>query len=204
MFIAALNVYKTLSRNRSRHIAEKIAPLLAECETVLDFGCGNFYTANILHGIQPSIKITGIDVVKDQNLCLDSTEGLKFEVYDGSAIPFEADSFDGVAAAAVLHHTPNPEFFLDEFIRVTKPGGAVVIVEEMYLNLLDRIWISWQDWTLNKMKKGVPVPLQFRSHQHYLSEFRKRAFNIESEGFVRPGFPFQHHYVFCLRVNKGS
>jgi ubiquinone/menaquinone biosynthesis C-methylase UbiE len=204
MFIAALKSYKALSQNRSRHIAEEIAPLLDGCETVLDFGCGNFYTANILHGIKPRLSITGIDVVRDQNLSLDSTEGLKFKVYDGQSIPFEENTFDGIVAAAVLHHTPNPEFFLDEFIRVAKPGGKVVIVEEMYLNPLDRIWISWQDWMLNKMKKGIPVPLQFRSHRHYLKEFDKRALHIESEDFVRPGFPFQHHYVFCLRVNKGS
>jgi hypothetical protein len=56
-----------------------------------------------------------------------------------------------------------------------------------------------QDWFFNKMKKGVPVPLQFRSLKNYLKEFQKNALEIVFKGSVRPIFPYMHHYVFKLK-----
>jgi ubiquinone/menaquinone biosynthesis C-methylase UbiE len=202
MFIASFNFYKALSLARSRRIAACISGYFHPDTRVLDFGCGNFYTAKALLDLQPSLHIVGLDVIRDQNLELDDDGGLEFQAYDGRTIPFDTGTFDTVIAASVLHHTQDPEHFLDEFVRVLKSGGNVVVVEEMYVNALDRFWISWQDWCLNKMKKGVPVPLQFRSHAHYRSEFERRRLRILAETYVRPGFPFQHHYVFNLEVSK--
>ena len=46
--------------------------------------------------------------------------------------------FDIVIASAVMHHTPDPDFYLEELKRVLKPGGSILLVEEMYHNLLDK------------------------------------------------------------------
>ena len=199
MFIAKTDFYKKLSGQRSHKIAQKAEPFLPEGGHILDFGCGNLFTAKTLAALRSDLTITGIDVIRDQNLHLDAGGQLTFLQYDGDHIPFEDDHFDAAIASSVMHHTADPEFFLDELKRVLKPGGQLVLVEEMYINFLDRIWISAQDFILNKLKKGVPVPLEFRSNKHYVQEFERQGWEVQHASHIRPGFPYQHHYVYVLK-----
>jgi ubiquinone/menaquinone biosynthesis C-methylase UbiE len=199
MFLAELDFYKKFSHNRSNAIATSVAPLLPASGNMLDFGCGNMYTSKEIANLVPNIKIMGVDVIEDLNLNLNGNTNIQFKKYSGQSIPFADNSFDAVLAASSLHHTHSPEFYLDEFKRVVKPGGIIVLVEEMYINKLDFFWIAWQDYVLNKMKKGVPIPLQFRSRNHYVKEFEKRCWQVLIEKSLRPNFPYQHHYVFQLK-----
>ena len=202
MFIASLPAYKKLSRLRSINIARYIAPLLPEHGHLLDFGCGNGYTAFELLDLKPAISVTGVDVVKDQNLNADNVQRFSFIENHEKPLPFAHNQFDACIAASVMHHTFSPEYYLDELIRCTKKGGCIVLVEEMYLNPFDRIIISAQDWFFNKLKKGIPVPLHFRSHQHYLQLFKDRNLTVTFEGSIRPCPPYIHHYVYRLQVKK--
>ena len=49
------------------------------------------------------------------------------EVMDAEALRFPAAAFDVVVAQYVVTAVPNPERALDEFARVVKPGGEIVI-----------------------------------------------------------------------------
>jgi len=201
MFLANLPIYKKLTRQRSITFAQYLAPLIPDGSHVLDFGCGNMFTVIQLLNHRPNIKVTGVDIIRDQNLSDDILQDkrLEFIISTTKALPFEENSFDIVIALATLHHTPDPEYFLTELKRVVKKGGAVILVEEMAINLLDKIYISVEDWLLNKMKEGVPVPLNFRYHSHYLKEFEKQGLEIEFQGEVRPFPTMMHHYVYKLR-----
>lgn len=203
MWIANLPFYKKMSAQRSLKLSNALHQLMEHEQTLLDFGCGNFFTSLALSRVRPELKITGIDVIQDQNINLQQLEsaGHQFMAYPGGKLPFNDQAFDGAIVLSALHHTPDPEAYIRELKRVTKSGGHLYIVEEMYLHLLDRVWISAQDWLLNKLKKGVPVPLQFRSHKHYLSFFAQEDLHVEVETSVRPGFPWMHHYVFKLTVH---
>jgi SAM-dependent methyltransferase len=48
---------------------------------------------------------------------------------DAHHLPFRADSFGGTRADRVFQHLADPAGALDEMIRVTAPGGRVVIVD---------------------------------------------------------------------------
>lgn len=200
MFIANLELYKKLSKNRSKSIAAYIKDLLRDDTQVLDFGAGNLFLAGALLEYFPKMEIFGIDVIEDQNMDPEvmKEKRFQFSTYDGKNIPAADNQFDFVIASAVMHHTPSPEYFLVEIKRVLKPGGSLILVEEMYHNVADKFYISAEDLILNKLKKGVPVPLNFRSYEHYKREFEKLHYSIEFEGYVRPSFPFKHHYVFKL------
>ena len=204
MFIADLTFYKKLSKNRSFAIADYIIKLIDKRNsTVLDFGAGNMYLAERLAQKISEISITGIDVIEDQNFdknLLIRFPNISFLKYDGEKIPFVDNIFDYAVASAVMHHTPNPEYFLSELKRVVKKDGAIILIEEMYHNPLDKFFVMAEDLILNKLKKGVPVPLTFRSYNHYKNEFIKQGLTITHEGFVRPSFPWKHHYVFKLSV----
>lgn len=201
MFLANLPIYKRLTHKRSLKFAQYLSKLIPENSTVLDFGCGNMYTSAELLKISPSLKITGVDPVKDQNLDDNVLKPgkLEFKQLVTREIPFPDNSFDIVVALATMHHTADPEYYLSELKRVIKPSGAIILIEEMYINLIDKVWISSQDWILNKMKAGIPVPLNFRSHKHYLNEFKKQGLKIEHEDGIRSSVTYMHVYVYKLR-----
>lgn len=200
MFLADLPVYKKLTRQRSITFAQYLAPQIPDGSHLLDFGCGNMYTAiELLHHL-PKLKVTGVDIIRDQNLSDEILKDprLEFIKSETEVLPFPDNHFDGTLALATLHHTPDPEYFLGELKRVIKPGGFILLVEEMAINLLDKLYISTEDWLLNKMKEGVPVPLNFRYHRQYLKTFEDMGLKIAVAGSVRPFPTMMHHYVYKL------
>jgi len=60
---------------------------------------------------------------------LGNVEGLW--VMDAEQLSFPDDSFDVVVAQYVVTTVPNPEATLDEFARVLKPGGEIVLVSRV-------------------------------------------------------------------------
>jgi SAM-dependent methyltransferase len=53
-------------------------------------------------------------------------------VADAESLPFDASSFDGCWADRTFQHLADPEAALAEMVRVTKPGGRVVVVDPDY------------------------------------------------------------------------
>src|SRR6201997_4061385 len=83
----------------------------------------------------PNLRIFGTDIseamlnkarkrVTEQKL--KNVEGLA--VMDAEKLEFEDDSFDVVMAQYVVTAVPNPEVALDEFARVLRPGGELIIL----------------------------------------------------------------------------
>jgi len=62
-------------------------------------------------------------------------EGLEhvelFELMDAENLEFPESSFDVVVAQYVVNTVPHPEIALDEFLRVLRPGGELVIVNRV-------------------------------------------------------------------------
>jgi phosphatidylethanolamine/phosphatidyl-N-methylethanolamine N-methyltransferase len=53
------------------------------------------------------------------------------EVMDAEKLNFPDDSFDVVVAQYVVTAVPNPEAALDEFARVLKPGGEIILLSRV-------------------------------------------------------------------------
>lgn len=53
-------------------------------------------------------------------------------VGDGAALPFAAGVFDGYRADRTFQHLADPDTALSELVRVTRPGGRIVIVDPDY------------------------------------------------------------------------
>jgi phosphatidylethanolamine/phosphatidyl-N-methylethanolamine N-methyltransferase len=62
-------------------------------------------------------------------LGLTNVEGLW--VMDAERLTFPDNSFDVVVAQYVVTTAPNPEATLDEFARVLKPGGEIILVSRV-------------------------------------------------------------------------
>jgi len=50
---------------------------------------------------------------------------------DSTALPYERGSFDLVCTAGTLHHVQRPELVLAEMNRVLRPGGTMLVVDQL-------------------------------------------------------------------------
>jgi phosphatidylethanolamine/phosphatidyl-N-methylethanolamine N-methyltransferase len=84
------------------------------------------------------LKICGIDISEPMlrkahervaEFGLSNVEGLW--VMDAEQLSFPDASFDVIVAQYVITTVPNPEGALDEFARVLKPGGEIVLVNHI-------------------------------------------------------------------------
>jgi phosphatidylethanolamine/phosphatidyl-N-methylethanolamine N-methyltransferase len=99
---------------------------------VLEVGVG---TGISLPLYAPNVRIFGTDISEAMlkkakrrvaELRLKNIEGLS--VMDAEKLEFPDDSFDVVMAQYVVTAVPNPEAALDEFARVLRPGGELIIL----------------------------------------------------------------------------
>ena len=102
---------------------------------VLDVGVG---TGICLPYYAPSTRVVGIDLsepmlrkarrrVVEQRL----RHVERLDVMDAENLDFPDASFDVVVAQYVVNTVPRPEVALDEFARVLKPGGEIVLINRV-------------------------------------------------------------------------
>jgi ubiquinone/menaquinone biosynthesis C-methylase UbiE len=101
----------------------------------LEIGSGTgYFSLNLMQrGVVERLTATDISPGMLDRLTR-TAEGLGLEidtvVTEAEELPFADESFDIVFGHAVLHHIPNLERAFSEFIRVLRPGGAIVFAGE--------------------------------------------------------------------------
>jgi phosphatidylethanolamine/phosphatidyl-N-methylethanolamine N-methyltransferase len=118
---------------RGRHAAIAAAERIGG--RILEVGVG---TGLSLPSYGPENRLFGVDI-SEPMLCkaqervtelgLTNVEGLA--VMDAEKLSFPDGSFDVVVAQYVITTVPDPEATLDEFARVLRPGGEIVLVSRV-------------------------------------------------------------------------
>jgi SAM-dependent methyltransferase len=123
-----------LQEQRSVETAERARRLLGPftgTERALDSGCG---TGALAFALAAHVgEVVGVDTRADY---LDAArEGapatVTFVEGDATALPFEYASFDIAGTVRALHHIHRPELAVSELARVTRPGGLVLIADQV-------------------------------------------------------------------------
>lgn len=98
---------------------------------VLDAGCGTGNITKVIVSTKKLEKLVAVDMSvvmleTAQSKCADS--GVSFEIIDLSlALDYVSRTFDVIIAGNVLYALPEPRKTLDEFCRVLKPGGRLIL-----------------------------------------------------------------------------
>lgn len=127
----------------SHMIALEIAEIcdaLPDAGRVLDVGCANGYSTEEILKRRPHLDMVGIDFSPEmirlaQKRATGTDSGVTYETADVRHLPYSDASFDAVYTTRTLINLPNweeQEAAIRELLRVTRPGGIVLISEAFW------------------------------------------------------------------------
>jgi SAM-dependent methyltransferase len=111
---------------------------IKEGDRVLDMGCGagvDTILAAMMAG--PDGSAVGVDIVPEMlaragsNLGMAGINNVSFQKTAGHKLPFPADEFDVVISNGVINLIPDKEGVLAEIHRVLKPGGRLMVADQV-------------------------------------------------------------------------
>ena len=100
-------------------------------EAALDAGCG---AGALALALAPLVeRVVGVDRVPELIALARerAPANAEFLVADATELPFADFSFDLTGTLRTLHHTARPELVLAELTRVTRPGGRLLVVDQL-------------------------------------------------------------------------
>lgn len=130
----AVEARKALQRQRAADLEAKVRRLLGAPDgegRALDVGCG---AGAFAYAVAPHVaEVIGID--GDEALLAAARDGAPpnatFVLGDAAALPFGYGEFDVVGCLRLLHHVRRPELVVAELARVTRPGGRILLVDQL-------------------------------------------------------------------------
>jgi phosphatidylethanolamine/phosphatidyl-N-methylethanolamine N-methyltransferase len=116
-------------RMASLEAAERVGGRILEVGVGTGISLPDYSKANRVFGVDISEPMLRKARQRVTELGLSNVEGI--EVMDAQRLEFETGSFDVVVAQYVVTACPDPEAALDEFARVLKPGGEIVLLSRV-------------------------------------------------------------------------
>jgi ubiquinone/menaquinone biosynthesis C-methylase UbiE len=102
-------------------------------ERALDSGTGS---GALAFALAPHVReVIGVDIVPElleqARKRAEHFPNVRFVEGDATILPFEYGSFDLTGTLRTLHHIARPELAVAELVRVTRPGGRVLVVDQI-------------------------------------------------------------------------
>jgi ubiquinone/menaquinone biosynthesis C-methylase UbiE len=187
---------------RHQHHDRGLLDAMAACvgvapdDAVLDVACGPgivscYFATRARH-------VTGVDIVpamleRAQRLQAESrVENVTWKLGSCTDLPFENGSFDCVVTRFSFHHFIDPEIALREMVRVTRPGGNVLVCDVAPRSDVQEQFNQWEilrdpshTRALTEAEfdsLAVSVGLEHSRKQHY-------GLEMDLEGLVSGSFP---------------
>jgi SAM-dependent methyltransferase len=123
-----------LQEERASELGERVRRLVGPftgSEAALDAGSG---TGSLAFALAPHVgEVVAVD---SRTEYLDAGRevapaNVRFVEADVTALPFDYATFDIAGCVRVLHHVRRPELAVSELARVTRPGGRVLVADQL-------------------------------------------------------------------------
>jgi demethylmenaquinone methyltransferase/2-methoxy-6-polyprenyl-1,4-benzoquinol methylase len=143
---------------------------------VLDVGCGTGFATEAL--LERTENVHGLDQSAHQLQRAYAKFGkrgpVRFYRGDAERVPFADDAFDVVWSSGSIEYWPNPVDALEEFRRVTKPGGKVLVVgpdypdNTVFQKVADAIMLFYDEEEADRMFAEAGYP----DFEHHIQQAR--------------------------------
>jgi SAM-dependent methyltransferase len=167
--------------------------------TFVDVGCGSGQLYSYVG--ERFNRYVGIDVVQYENL----RPEIDFRLHDLDAgrLPVPADMADVAAAVETIEHMENPRLLFRELVRVTKPGGWVLVTTPNQLSFLSLLTL------LCKQRFNAFQDVHYPAHitallpvdlQRIAGECNLQNANVEYSHCGRIALTKHHYPAFLARL----
>ncbi|MFZ1881139.1 MAG: class I SAM-dependent methyltransferase [Gaiellaceae bacterium] len=109
---------------------EELLTLTGE-ERALDVGTGTGALAFALAPHVRTVTAVEIDEALAERARAFAPDNVQVVVGDGEHLPLDSFSFDVAGTLRTLHHTHRPELLVAELVRVTRPGGTILVADQL-------------------------------------------------------------------------
>ena len=123
-----------LQDERAVELSERVRRLLGPftgTELALDSGSG---TGSLAFALAPYVGEVVATDTRTEYLEAGraiAPENVRFQEADSTALPFGYATFDIAGCLRLLHHVRRPELAVSELVRVTRPGGRLLIADQL-------------------------------------------------------------------------
>jgi malonyl-CoA O-methyltransferase len=111
---------------------------------ILDVGCGKGRYLRVLGKMYPDVECLGLDACETALEHL--PEGASPVRGSMELMPYRAASFDLVFAVEAIEHSSNLPAAMREILRVTRPGGTVVVIDKQQAHWGSLECPPWEHW----------------------------------------------------------
>ncbi len=155
-----------------------VAAIRVTDQNILDAGCGEGHLLERIAHRFPSAVCFGIDATEVALRRARERVRADFRVGDLRALPYTSDTFAVVTCTEVLEHIPDPVVVARELLRVTAPGGRIILTVPNETN-----------WTLARFFLGRrPIKVPDHVNAFHFRDIEK-LFRLPCEKISLP-FPF--------------
>lgn len=130
--IEVANMMNATNIGMTKHAIESLN--LDKDDVVLELGHGNCGHLSFLMKQAENLKYFGLEIselmqqeaIKSNQNYIENNSA-EFELYNGTEIPFDDESFDKIFTVNTLYFWQNPDLLLNEIYRILKPNGILAL-----------------------------------------------------------------------------